>query len=29
MLFKEKNAPEKLAGAILITLGVIFIGLGW
>jgi len=28
MLLKEKNAPQKLAGAILITLGVIFIGLG-
>jgi drug/metabolite transporter (DMT)-like permease len=27
MLLKEKNAPQKLAGAILITLGVILIGL--
>ena len=28
LLLKEKNAPQKFAGAILITLGVIFIGLG-
>ena len=28
MLLKEKNVPQKLAGAILITLGVVFIGLG-
>jgi uncharacterized membrane protein len=28
MLLKEKNTPQKLVGAVLITLGVIFIGLG-
>jgi uncharacterized membrane protein len=28
MWLKEKNAPQKLVGAALITLGVVFIGLG-
>ena len=28
MLLKEKNTPQKLVGAVLITLGVIFIGQG-
>jgi uncharacterized membrane protein len=28
VLLQEKNAPQKLAGSVLITLGVIFIGLG-
>jgi uncharacterized membrane protein len=27
MLLQEKNAPQKLAGAVLISIGVIFIGL--
>ncbi len=27
-LLKEKNTPQKLVGAVLITLGVIFIGQG-